>query len=87
MAACWHSHWDVLAALFEEFPDVRVISHVGPNTVTYRRATFAELADATADVNVGAPICPRYLPELCGCDGGDWWDRALTDHAELGTGR
>lgn len=64
VAACWHAHYDVLAALFAEYPAVRVNTMLA----TYTSATFHDRAMATADQNVGTLVAPRYPTELCTCD-------------------
>lgn len=62
-AACWHVYRDVLAALYDAYPDARV------NTGTARyisREHFLASGDATGQLPVGLP--GQQIPAVKACD-------------------
>ncbi len=63
-AVCWHGHRDFMIELFELDPDARVKTAIAD----YRgKADFEQKFPDTAYRNVGAPIYPRYMCEVCTC--------------------
>lgn len=69
-AACWHAYRDVLAEMFQRFPDATVRTSMA----TYKgKAGFLAQYPGTAHRNVGSAISPAYMPDLCDCadDGAD----------------
>ena len=75
IAACWHAHYDVLAALFAAYPDARVNTAMA----RYEAAQFHDTAMVTAWRNVGAPIAPITPLECCECDHTGWRHRVALD--------
>jgi hypothetical protein len=69
--ACWHTHWDVLAELFRQFPQARVTTALA----TYTGATFHDAALATRDRNVGSMMDPVTISTMCACE---HWTDGLT---------
>lgn len=65
ISACWHVHWDVLEALFEEFPDARFKSAFYSAN---GQDDWENKAAESAYRNVGSPMYPRYASEMCDCD-------------------
>jgi hypothetical protein len=74
VAACWHVVRDVLRAVYEYNPDVRVVSGLGERddngkfrpTVYKNSAHFEDTFPATGAINVGSEWYPRSIVELCG---------------------
>lgn len=65
--ACWHLYRDVLREVFNQFPGAVIISG-NYWRVTYRGYDgFQELYPATGRKNIGSPIEPVTMPELCSC--------------------
>lgn len=63
-AACWHAYRDVLAELFDRYPDATVRTALA----TYRgNDGFHRDYPATGDVNIGSRMDPVTMPELCDC--------------------
>lgn len=69
--ACWHTHWDVLAELFRQFPQARVTTALA----TYTAETFHDAALATRDRNVGSMVDPVTISSMCACE---HWTDGLT---------
>jgi hypothetical protein len=64
-AACWHAFRDVLAEIFEQYPDARartaMANYIG-------RDGFHATYPQTADKNIGSQVRPAYMPDLCDCE-------------------
>lgn len=66
-AVCWHGHRDFMRELFVRDPSARIKSAVAD----YRGVEeFEDKHPDTAYRNVGAPIWPRTMAEVCTC--GSW---------------
>lgn len=63
--ACWHAYRDVLARIFETYPNARVRTSMAHYVGA---AGFEETYPATADRNIGSQFAPAYMPDLCECD-------------------
>lgn len=67
IAACWHAHRDVMAAIFEAFPEARLKTAFAD----YRgRDGFEADFEDTYFTNVGAQIAPVYIGDACECGTG-----------------
>ncbi len=65
VGACWHAHRDVLQALFDRYPDVRVQTMLA----TYNgRESFKEKFVATGFTNVGSQVFPLFAKDACECE-------------------
>lgn len=63
-AVCWHGQRDFMAALFRRLPNVRIRTAI----TTWKDARdFLARFEDTAYINVGAPIAPRAMAEVCEC--------------------
>jgi hypothetical protein len=62
-AACWHVTRDVLGEVLRVAPEAKITTQMA----TYTAATWEERYPATAYVNVGSALQPRYMPDLCAC--------------------
>lgn len=63
--ACWHAHRDVMAKVFDAYPDAVISTALE----TYRgREGFDSLYPCTASKNIGSMVSPAYMPELCECE-------------------
>lgn len=68
-AVCWHGHYAFMSLLFARYPHARIVT--GVTTYNGRKDFFHE-AESTGDRNVGAPIYPRAMRDICTCaDCGD----------------
>ena len=61
--ACWHVFRDVIAEVFEQYPDARVSTGMA----RYTRANWAHTYPQTGDRNIGSMVNPVTMPELCDC--------------------
>ena len=67
--ACWHATRDVLTALFDAHPEVKVRSSVGRDTVAYLgRDSFLREFPDTAYAEIGSMMSPMSLVEACNGD-------------------
>ena len=68
-AVCWHGHYRFMSEVFARFPRAKIAT----GHATYNgRAEFVARAEATGDVNRGAPIAPVAYRDACTCtDPGD----------------
>lgn len=65
--ACWHAFRDVLAAVFEQYPET-VITAGHSWLVVYRgRAGFEAEYPRTGAINIGSRSQPAFMPQLCAC--------------------
>ena len=65
VAACWHAHRDVMAAIFDAFPDARLKTSLAD----YRGAgDFREAFPETYYSNIGSMMFPCYMGDACDCD-------------------
>jgi hypothetical protein len=65
VAACWHAHKDVMAALFERYPAARLVSALA----TYQgRADFEAKHEDTGADNIGSRAAPVTLEDACLCN-------------------
>jgi hypothetical protein len=64
--ACWHVYRDVLAELFERYPNAKVRTALA---VYDGKHGFYSNYPATGDINIGSMVQPTTMPELCQCDG------------------
>lgn len=85
IGACWHAHWDVIAKLFERFPQARLTSgfRLRGVAVTYTADTFEQVARQTAHLNVGTGWEPVTMPQCCECDHSRYCPDAPGAQAEL----
>jgi hypothetical protein len=66
VAACWHAYRDVLRAILTEYPHARVRTMLA----TYNGLDgFETTYPGTGDLNIGAIAFPKYMPDLCDCQG------------------
>jgi hypothetical protein len=64
IAACWHAHRDVMAAIFEAHPEARLKTSLAD----YRGGEdFEDAFPGTYYAQIGAPIAPVYMGEACDC--------------------
>jgi len=64
-AVCWHGYRDVLIEVFNINPDARVYTAMAK----YRgKDSFYSEYPLTGHKNIGAPIAPVTMPELCDCE-------------------
>lgn len=74
IGACWHVVRDVLRAVYEHNPNVRVVSGLSARSADGKRrptvyknsAHFEDTFPATGRINVGSEWYPRSIVELCG---------------------
>lgn len=65
IAACWHAHRDVMAAIFEANPDARLKT----SFADYRgREGFEDGFMSTYYKNIGSQMYPAYMGDACDCD-------------------
>lgn len=64
-AVCWHGHYRFMSEVFARFPNARIMT----SHATYNGAEeFDANAEATGDVNRGAPIAPMAFRDACTCE-------------------
>jgi hypothetical protein len=73
-AVCWHGYRDALREVFAINPETRVYTMFAK----YKgQAEFERLYPHTAHRNIGAPVRPVTMPELCDCPIGLRWESVL----------
>lgn len=63
-AACWHAHRDLYRYLFTQYEGVTISTMLAK----YTESNFEDTYPRTAYINIGAPMIPAYMPDLCDCD-------------------
>lgn len=73
VAACWHAHYDVIYELAKTYIDdwdtldgFRVVTALATYKARSLQGIREQMAD-TASINVGAPIAPTSMTDLCDC--------------------
>jgi hypothetical protein len=73
-AVCWHGYRDALREVFLINPETRIYTVLAK----YKgQAEFNRLYPPTAHVNIGPPVDPVTLPELCDCPIGLRWEQVF----------
>jgi len=63
-AACWHAHRDIMAAIFNRYPDARLKTALAD----YRgQSAFNMRFPATGYTNIGSAFNPVHLHRACNC--------------------